>query len=277
MTSALVKTEWLNDHLEDNNIRIVDIRGKVLPASEPPPHYFSHRAAYEEAHIPKAAFIDWTLDIIEPNSPSNDILNPTDYANLMSRLGIGDEHMVIAYDDANGMFAARFWWTLQYYGHQQAAILDGGWQKWIAENRPTTSEILVLEPATFTPQSQEELRATAEKILSNPKLVLVDVRSPLEFTGQASRAKRAGHIPNAVNIPRKTMFDANGELKSADELRQMFSESGIDADSEIVTYCNSGVSASYGMIALQQAGFNNVSVYDSSWKEWGNDESKPIE
>ena len=276
MQSSLVTTDWLQEHLNDENIRIVDIRGKVLPASEPPPHYFSHGAAYEEAHIPNAVFVDWTLDIIEPNSPSNDILNPSDYANLMSRLGIGDEHMVIAYDDANGMFAARFWWTLQYYGHEQAAILDGGWQKWVIENRPTSSEIQTFEPMTFTPQPQENLRATAEKILSNPQLVLVDVRSPLEFAGETSRANRAGHIPNAVNIPRKTLFDASGELKSAEALRKMFSEVRIEEDSQIVTYCNSGVSASYGMIALQQAGFKNVSVYDGSWKEWGNDETKPI-
>lgn len=274
-----VSTEWLAEHLHDDTIRIVDIRGNVLPATEPPPHYYSHRAEYEQSHIPNAIFLDWTTDIVEPNSPTYDVLNADAYAELMSSRGIADEHTVIAYDDANGMFAARFCWTLKYYAHEEAYILNGGWQKWLAENRPTSDAMPQLPRATFTAQSQPHLRVDAEQILTPPQpQVLVDVRSPKEFAGQASRANRMGHIPNAVNIPRKTLVTDDGTLKSADELRKIITDAGVNLDTDyVVLYCNSGVSASYGLFALQQAGLKNGAVYDSSWKDWGNDDTKPIE
>ena len=105
--NSLVTTWWLAEHLTDDNLRVIDIRGHVLPASEPPPHYFNHYDDYEISHIPGAVFIDWITDIVEPDSPTYDIANPERYADLMSKSGIGDDTMVVVYDDANGMFAAR--------------------------------------------------------------------------------------------------------------------------------------------------------------------------
>lgn len=274
--TLFVTTEWLNEHLQDDNLRVVDIRGRVLPATEPPPHYKSHHDEYKESHIPGAVFVDWTTDIVEPGSPSYDIANADRYAALMSHLGIGPQTQVVAYDDANGMFAARMWWTLRYYGHEQVAVLMGGWQQWVAEGRPTTANEPEVTPTTFVPQVNHTLRATADDIKGGNQLL--DVRSVAEFTGEASRAQRMGHIPGAVNWPRKAMLDEAGQLLPAVELRGYLAELGIDDDQDdVIVYCNSGVSASFGLMALEAAGIRNGRVYDGSWKDWANNPDRPIE
>lgn len=277
MSNDLVTTAWLAEHLTDDNLRIVDIRGRVIPASEPAPHYFSHHEEYQKSHIPGAVFMDWTSDIVEPGSSTYDVVNPERYAELMSQSGINDNTMVIAYDDANGMFASRLWWTLLYYGHSQVAVLDGEWQKWIAEGHPTNNELPEITTGTFTPKLDSTILAKRLDIEnSNPQLL--DVRSPAEFAGTSSRAQRMGHIPGAVNTPRKTLLSADGTLKSREELRKMFAELDITENSpDVVVYCNSGVSASYGLLALRAAGINSGRVYDSSWKEWGNEPDTPVE
>jgi thiosulfate/3-mercaptopyruvate sulfurtransferase len=275
--NLLVTTDWLAQHLTDENLRIVDIRGRVLPASQPLPHYYAHRTAYEESHIPRAVFIDWTSDIVEPDSPSYDVANPQRYQALMESLGIGDEEIVVTYDDADGMFAARFWWTMQYYGHEQVAILDGGWQKWIVEKRPVSSEMPEIKPATFTPKPQSTWNSTANDIVEEQPVIL-DVRSPAEFAGESSRAKRKGHIPAAINIPRSQLVSSDGTLRPVADLQQIFADAGLPLDApDVVVYCNSGVSASYGLIALQKAGLKGGRIYDGSWKDWGNDDTKSIE
>jgi len=280
MRSPLVSTAWLNDHLDDENLRIIDIRGKVLPATQPPPHYFSHEEAYQESHIPNAVFVNWIEDIVEPGSPSNDVSSPERFATFMGKRGIDADTVVVAYDDAASMFASRMWWALRYYGHEQVYVLDGGWTKWIAEARPTTSDIPAIEQKTFVPQINLSLLATADDILSKlntDEMQLIDVRSPIEFAGEASRAQLMGHIPNAINIPRKTMVSTENTVLDVNELKAFFANKNIALDApETVVYCNSGVSASYGMLALMIAGADNVRVYDGSWKEWGNDASKPI-
>lgn len=267
--------------MDDPRLRIVDIRGHVIPASEPPPHYFNHHDAYLESHIPGALFVDWVHEITDPDDPRHaPIAKPARYAAVASRLGIGPQTRVIAYDDANGMFAARLWWSLRYYGHDRAAVLDGGWDKWIAEGRPTTAALPQVEPTDFKPQPNENIRRTGTQILDGlgqAGRVLIDVRSPAEFAGESSRARRKGHIPGAVNQPRSTLVAVDHTMKPPETLRTIFAAQGIDRQMpEIVTYCNAGVSASYAMLALCLAGFENVAMYDGSWKDWGNDGSKPI-
>lgn len=278
----LVTTQWLHDHLSDPNLRIVDIRGHVIPASEPLPHYFNHREDYIKSHIPGAVFVDWVHEITDPNDPRHaTIAQPDRYEAFASRIGIGPDTFVVAYDDADGMFAARLWWSLNYYGHEQVAVLDGGWNKWTAENRPITDQVPHISPGQFRAHSNPNLHRSGEQILAGlgtSERVLLDVRSEPEFTGKMARAKRKGHIPGAVNLPRPMMVAPDHTLLPPDQLRALFAQHGIDSDSpEIVTYCNGGVSASYGLLALKVAGFENVALYDGSWKEWGNDDSKPIE
>lgn len=278
MTTPLVTTEWLAQHLHDANIRLVDIRGHVAPASTPPPHYFSHRAEYDQSRLPNAVFVDWTKDIVLPGSRSLDIATPAAFAALMGQLGIGDETYVVIYDDADGMFAARLWWALRYYGHEAVSVLDGGWKKWTAEGRVVTTDLPTITPAVFTARPQPSLRVTADDLLhSDDERVLVDVRSLREFQGEDSRAARSGHIPNAIHLPRSALVQADGTMLPVTDLTARFAAAGVALKApSIVTYCNSGVSASYTLLALAAAGADHVALYDGSWKDWGNNPALPI-
>lgn len=278
--SPLVTTDWLAAHLADPHLRIVDIRGHVLPATEPPPHYFNHRADYDHSHIPGAVFVDWVQEITDPDSPLHArIARPERYGAVMSRIGVGAETLVVAYDDAEGMFAARLWWSLNYYGHERVAVLDGGWKQWTAEGRPVTAEQPAIRPAVFVPRPNPRLYRDADQVAAAlaAGVRVVDVRSKAEYDGQASRARRAGHIPGALNRPRRDLVSPEGTMPAPEALRALFARDGInDPAQEVIFYCNAGVAASYGLLALRAAGYENGAVYDGSWKDWGNDDARPI-
>jgi len=274
----LVSTDWLAERLADPSLRILELRGAVLPPSEPPPHYITDRAGYLAAHIPQAQFLDWQVDIVQPGSPSNDIAAPERFAALMGRLGIDSSHTVVLADNAAGMFAGRMRWALRYYGHERVCIVDGGWQKWLAEGKPTSTDLPQFPATAFPIRVNERLRATAAQIaasLDTHSLQLLDVRSPAEFAGESSRARSRGHIPGATNLPRSRLLAADGTLKPTHELRALFAQIQLDLDAPTVLYCNSGVSATVGMLALEQAGARDLAVYDGSWKEWGNEPALP--
>ena len=279
--SLTVSTGWLEANLNSPNLRIVDIRGHVIPASEPPPHYFNHHTDYDKAHIPGAVFVDWVDEITDPDDPRHaQIAKPERYAAVMNRIGIGPDIFVVAYDDAGGMFAARLWWSLNYYGHSRVAVLDGGWTKWIAEGRRTTAEIPNVVPAQFTARPDSSLRRVSDEVLKalGSDTRLLDTRSVEEFQGLSSRARRKGHIPGAVNQPRTDLVAPDCTILPAETLRKKFKQIGIDDSApEVIVYCNGGVSASFGLLAMRLAGLNNGTVYDGSWKDWGNDDTKPIE
>ena len=279
MQSPLATTDWLQDHLDDSDLRIIELRGQVLPPTEPPPHYFSDRAGWEAAHIPGSVYVDWLVDINEPGSPSNDIASPARFTELMRSLGVSGETRVIIADDAANMFATRLRWALRHYGHDDVYILDGGWTKWQAEGKATNGEIARYARGDFQARVAPRLMATADDILrgmESDAMQIIDVRSPAEYSGAASRAKVGGHIPGAINLPRKALVADDMTMKTADELRQVFADKGIALDAADTTlYCNSGVSATYGMLALEVAGASNLRIYDGSWKEWGNDPAKP--
>ncbi len=279
MQSALVTTDWLEAHLDDKKLRIVELRGKVLPPTEPPPHYLTDEAGYLAAHIPNAQFVDWQVDIVEPGSPSNDIASPARFAELMARLGISNEHRVIVYDNIASMFACRMRWCLRYYGHDDVSVLDGGWARWLAEGRPVASVVPQFERATFVTRERPELQATAEEILAGlaqGNMQLIDVRSPAEYAGESSRIDVAGHIPTAINVPWSAMVTEDMRAKPAADIRKHLLGMGIDLEAEdTVLYCNSGVSATFGMLAMEIAGASNLRLYDGSWMEWGGDPATP--
>lgn len=287
MAYPLVKTDWLAAHLNDADVRVVDIRGHVLPATEPLPHYFNHYDDYAKCHIRGAAFIDWVKEITDPADPRHaKIATPERYRAAMRRIGINDDTLVIAYDDASGMFAARLWWSLRYFGHERTAILHGGWQKWSAEGRPVSTETPAFAPGNFTARANRVIFRDAEQVERGmtARQILIDVRSPAEFRGEASRAPRFGHIPGAINVPRTDLLGADGELLPDDVLRAKFAALGIGVSTsvntepaDVVFYCNGGVSASFGLLAMNAAGIDGGAVYDGSWKDWGNDPDKPVE
>ena len=279
-SGPLASADWLDENLGDENLRLIDMRGAVLPPSEPPPHYIADRDAYLQAHIPGAQYVDWLVDIVEPGSPSNDVASPRRFAELMSRLGVDQRMHVVIYDDAANLFAARLRWCLRYYGHESVSLLDGGWQSWLAGGYPVEAGAPTVPRREFVPRINQRMRATGDDILAlieRGDMQLLDTRSPAEYAGDSSRAARGGHIPGAINLPRGSLLAADDKLKSAAELKAQLETLGVDLDAaDTVLYCNSGVSATYGMLALEVAGGRNLRVYDGSWKEWGADPSKPI-
>jgi thiosulfate/3-mercaptopyruvate sulfurtransferase len=234
---------------------------------------------YSKSHIPNARFVNWITDITVDGPAHMQIAPSEKFAAFMSSIGVGDSVHVIAYDSAGGMFAARVWWALNYYGHTEVSVLDGGWTAWTAENRPVSDDLPEITPLPFIPQVNPTLRLTKADVLAKlgTDTRLIDVRTPEEYRGEASRAKRSGHIPGAVNLPGKTLAGgANGALSQVDALQTKFADVGATSDADVAMYCNGGVSASLGLLAYRAAGFEGGAVYDGSWKDWGNDDSTPI-
>src|SRR5262245_12043043 len=220
----LVDTAWLADHLGENRPAVVDIRGSIKPPSAPKPQYAAKRDAYLEAHVPGAVFVDWTEDIVEPTAPIHMTLaGPERFKALMERLGIGDDADVVVYDDSGGL-APRLWWALNYYGHERVRLLDGGWNKWVAEGRPVTAAMPAPRAAVFTPRVAPGGRAGIAEVkaaMGPGRALLVDCRSPEEWRGEIGRGERAkGRIPGSVNVPSVQALEGpHRTWRSAEELR----------------------------------------------------------
>jgi len=197
----------------------------------------------------------------------------------MSRLGIGNDTMVVGYDAEGGHHAARLWLALRRYGHDRFALMEGGIQKWTAEGRPLEKGEVKVAAAHFTAHPREGVIATKEEVHDAVKTGqpwLLDVRRDSEFTGEEKRAARGGHIPGAVNILWKDALRDDWMLKDADELEDMYSNAGFGAETSAVTYCQAGVRAAFTHLVLNALGHDDVRTYDGSWEEWGNDPSLPI-
>ena len=284
----LVTTSWLAEHLEDPAVRIVDIRGYVrktpLGEGRQRAEYLGAREEYDEAHIPGAVYVDWTRDIVDPDDPVPvQVAPPERFARLMGSLGIGDEARVVVYDHASGQFATRLWWALTYYGHDRTCVLDGGWKKWSAEGRPTTSEEPEPEPAAFTPRPRGEWRKEAGDVLaaSEGGAFVLDARDEAQYTGAVARGEgRAGRLPGALHLHADSLFDPeSGTFRPDEELAEKLREAGVpeNKDTSLIAYCNGGVAATVPLFALHRLGYTNLANYDGSWNEWGVREDLPVE
>lgn len=283
----LVETSWLAEHLHDPHLRVVDMRGYVRTVNRPDggqdAQYVGAREEYGQGHIPGALYIDWSSDIVDPNEEVEaQIAQPEQFAALMSRLGIGDQHLVVAYDaHPASQFATRLWWALNYYGHRQVVILNGGFPKWQREGLPVDSALPAYAPATFTPDVQPQLRATAEEVLAllaQPGVSLVDARDAGQYTGAITRGEgRPGHIPGAVNVPREELIAPDGTFRSKEELAKVFSSIGVQPEQRVVAYCNGGVAATTVLFSLAMLGYTRLTNYDGSWNEWGKRHDLPVQ
>ncbi len=276
-----VEAGWLAEHLGDASLRIVDLRGVIRPPDAPPPWYLESRDLYVQGHIPGAVFVGWLTDLVEPDAPVKmTVPSPQRFAALMGGLGIGDGHAVVAYDDEGGHIAARLWWLLNYYGHPAVRLLHGGFPRWAAEGRPVTAEPPAHRPAVFTPRVQPGWRATAAEVrraMQDPGARLVDCRGPRDFRGEVGRGNRKGRIPGAVNVPIAELWEGPHKTwKDPGRLRALYEGTGVRPADRIITYCNAGVSASVGLLALRLLGYPQAANYAGSWYDWERDPDNPV-
>ena len=270
---VLVEPDWLEQHLSDDSLRIVEV-------DENP-------KLYEEAHIPGAIGFDWKLDL--QDQLRRNFLGPEAFGKLFGRHGIGNEHTIILYGDRNNWFAAYTYWYLKYYGHDNVKLLNGPREHWISLGKATTTDVPRYPEAQFTAKpGDDSIRAQREEVLAalDNAHKLVDVRSPQEYSGELispagyeqEGAQRGGHIPGAASVPWAQAVREDGTFKSADELRELYGGKGVLSGDPIIAYCRIGERSAHTWFVLHELlGQQHVKNYDGSWTEWGNMVNVPIE
>ena len=262
----LVDTAWLAQHLNDPDIRIVDMRAR----------------GYADGHIPEAVFLDnnW---IRNAKAPPTFLPTPQEFEALMTRLGISNTTRVIAYDERGGIYATRLWWIMNHYGHPNVAVLNGGWVKWTAEQRATTTAAPTLATARFSVKPGTVKVATADQVkaaINNPNIKLIDSRTQAEIEGKDLRnIKRGGFIESSIPVYWEDTLDATTKaFKPAAEIAKLYRDKGVSAKDEVLVYCQVGMRASHDLFTLALIGHDltRLSNYYGAWEEWGNREDTPI-
>ena len=277
----LVDTDWLASRLGDPDIVILDATTHTTPAP-PPAGIISGRADFEQAHIPGAQFVDIDAELSDPLPPSTlhfTLPSPVRFNEAMARLGIGDDTLVVCYSSANHWWATRLWWMLGVFGHDRAALLDGGLGKWKAEGHPIeTGAGRARARAAPTMAYRPERVADKHDVLAAIAAADVCILNALSAEGHrgesATNYGRPGHITRSINVPAAEIVDANNTFKSADELRRLLAKPL--ASPTIITYCGGGVSATSPTLALALLGRRDVRVYDGSLSEWAPDPTLPM-
>lgn len=250
LPGLFVTSEWLAQHLDAPNLRLLDLR----PADE-----------YAEGHLPGAIQIDLGMLAHTVDGVQGMLLGPDAYAAVMGQLGIDHDSVVVVYDGNWGMPSARVVWTLTYYGHTAAGILSGGWDRWVEEARPVTQVVPLPTPTRFEPRPTPQHLASLDQVqarLQDPNVVVIDTRTPNEYA--------AGHLPNAINWDWMNAVPVEGwdAVRPEAELVAELSALGVTPDKEIITYCRSGARAAHTYAVLRHLGYPQVRNYDGSWLEW---------
>ena len=274
----VVTTAWLAAHLADPNVAVLDGSWHL------PPENRDGAAEFRTAHLPGAQFFD--IDSIADTSTGLPHMLPSDavFAAAMAKMGIGNDTHVVVYD-TKGLFSApRVWWTLRVMGARRASVLDGGLPRWKAEGRPLEAGTARPQPpARFTAHRNSALVRGIDEVrvvLAARTAQLLDARPAARFTGEQPEPRPGlmqGHLPGARNVPFNSLVNADGTLKSEDQLRAVLAAAGVDAAKPVVASCGSGVTASIAALALTLLGNRQTAIYDGSWAEWGRDTANPVE
>jgi thiosulfate/3-mercaptopyruvate sulfurtransferase len=274
-SEMIVSTAWLAGHLNDPKVVVL--------------HVARERSHYDGGHIPGARFVGWGEITATRDGVPNELAPVADLQKLFERLGIGDDARIVLYGDNSGLSAARAYFTLDYLGHGvRAALLDGGPEKWKAERRAISTDLVETKTARFTPRVRasavtnldvvRDLSWTAVNVIS-PSAVLIDARPVDEYTGAkpGDGVPRAGHIPGAANVfwMKNVVSKENPALRSPAELRRLYEEAGAAKGRTVVAYCRTGGQASHAYFTLKYLGFDVV-MYDGSFFEWSNTEGTPV-
>ena len=270
---VLVSTDWVAGHLNDPKVTMVEVDVDT--------------AAYGEGHVPGASGWNWQTQLCD--TVRRDIIKRQDLERLLSESGISNDSAIVLYGDNNNWFAAWAFWQLKMYGHSDVRIMNGGRKKWLAENRPLSRDIPARPAGTFRAGQPDNgfraFRRQVEDSLKDASTVLVDVRSPDEFTGRIlappglpETCQRGGHIPGAMNIPWAQACNEDGTFKNPGDLMALYQGKGVVPGKNVIAYCRIGERSSHTWFALKYLlGYPNVKNYDGSWTEWGNMVGAPVD
>ena len=260
----LVDTAWVAAHAADANVRIVDMRQR----------------GFEEGHVPGSVYVS-PVAIRDAKAPPTFLPTPAAFEQMMAKLGIGDATRVVVYDERGGLYAARLWWILNYYGHTNVALMDGGWIKWAAEQRPAVTTVATPSEARFTARPQAKWIATASDVvgaIDKPGIKIVDARTVAEIEGKDLRnIKRGGFIPSSTPIYWEDLLEPQLKtFKPADELKTIYESHGILPTSDVIVYCQVGMRASVDIFSMHLIGYDRLRNYYGAWEEWGNRDDLPL-
>ena len=268
----LVSTQWVADHVGDEDVVVLESNEDAL--------------LYSTGHIPGAQRVDWHTELNDP--VSRDFVGPEAFAEFAASKGISRDTTVVFYGDKSNWWAAYALWVFTLYGHPDTRLMNGGRDKWIAEGRETTREVPQVEHAEYPVTERDDTteRASREDVLAHFGRPLIDVRSPLEYTGETTHMEgypqegtlRGGHIPTAASVPWARAANEDGTFKSREELEKIYKEeAGLGESDDVVAYCRIGERSSHTWFVLRHLlGYEKVRNYDGSWTEWGNSVRLPI-
>lgn len=281
---ALVTGDWLEAHLADSNLRVFDCTfyNVYEEGTGRPYSVVSGRTDYDAGHIPGSGFLDLQGDFSVEESPYSFTLPPMEYvADAFARNGVSDGTRVVLYSRKSMQRATRFWWMLRWLGFDNAAVLDGGYDKWSAEGRTISTDSCRYSSGKLSVNPRPELFVSKDTVLAaigDTNTVTINALEPDLHSGENPRYGRPGHVPGSVNVPAAVLLDPETlEMVTPEAAAQAFAAVGADPDKRIITYCGGGIAATMDAFLLHQLGYRDIAVYDNSMSEWATDTSLPIE